>query len=169
MRQSTRINTFYKILLMFLVLTAALEALVETVGRHIIQLEADMIMVVLGAVGVKALSTAPGTVAIIGDREVVTLVLTDECIGVYSLAVYAGLVLLTPLAGSRNKAYALSFGLPLLFLINTARIALAGLVAAHLGGPWFRIIHDVVGSSTMLLAVTLIWLRWISRALSVDT
>ncbi|HID42044.1 MAG TPA: exosortase/archaeosortase family protein [Pyrodictium sp.] len=168
MKQSTRINTFYKILLMFLALTATLEVLVEAVGEHIIQLEADIIVAVLGAVCIKTLSTAPGTVTIIGDKEVVTLVLTDECIGVYSLAVYAGLVLLTPLISSRDKAYALSFGLPFLFLLNTVRIAFAGLIGAYMGGPWFRIAHDVVGGGIMVVAVTLTWLDWVRRSMSLE-
>ncbi|MEM0213943.1 MAG: exosortase/archaeosortase family protein [Ignisphaera sp.] len=96
-------------------------------------------------------------------KKVVTIILTEECIGIYSIIAYALFVLIVPTVSLKNKLRGLAMGCSVLFLANIVRIMTSGVLGVLYGFLAFRFFHDVVGGGLMIILVTVIWVDWVYR------
>ena len=125
-------------------------------------LQASLIQSILDRMGLWTLRLEPWTILVSKDH-VITIILTRECIGIYSLTVYSLLVLTTPGRRGADKAMWLAGGSALLFTANILRIAASAVVGAEAGVFWFRVFHDVLGSAFMLGTVIALLVDWLHR------
>ncbi len=125
-------------------------------------LQASLIQSILEGMGLWTLRLEPWTILVSKDH-VITIILTRECIGIYSVTVYSLLVLTTPGRRGADKAMWLAGGSALLFTANILRIAASAVVGAEAGVFWFRVFHDVLGSAFMLGTVIALLVDWLHR------
>ncbi|MCE4613375.1 MAG: exosortase/archaeosortase family protein [Desulfurococcales archaeon] len=97
------------------------------------------------------------------ELNVITLIITKQCLGVYAPIAYSLFVLLTPLSTRREKAVEILKGSLVLYSFNIARIYTAGLVGVNMGYKMLRFYHDIIGAIITILLVVVMWVLWLRR------
>ncbi len=70
----------------------------------------------------------------------------------------------------RSRAWGLLLGLPILYLVNIARlVCLAVIGALDREGHWFNFVHEYVWQSVYVVFVVVLWLVWVELALRRQT
>ncbi len=96
-------------------------------------------------------------------KNVITIILTVLCLGIFSMVVFSTFVLSVPGIPLREKLKGLSMGNPILFFATIVRIWVSGLVGVELGYQAFRFVHDIFGTGFMIFMVATLWLDWMYR------
>ena len=95
--------------------------------------------------------------------NVVTLIITKQCLGVYAPIAYGLFVLVTPLTTGKERALEILKGSAVLYSFNIVRIYTAGLVGVGMGYKMLRFYHDIVGAIMTILLVVVMWVLWLRR------
>lgn len=120
--------------------------------------EARQVAFILSVIGINAMVS--GNNVIIWNSHPLTLLITSECSGIFTLMVFLSLVLATPKLGLRKKVSVLSYGIPIIYLANIVRISLAAVFGLNFGEEALFVIHTIIGTLLLLAIVALLWLDW---------
>lgn len=89
-----------------------------------------------------------------------TFIVVPSCGAIEVMAIFVAAVLAFP-ATWRHRARGIALGLPLMYLINIARLAfLACLGALDKSGKWFNFVHEYVWQAAYVIVVVIIWMAW---------
>lgn len=102
--------------------------------------------------------------ATIINNQMIQIEVSWDSTGWKSLYALAALSLATPVE-FRKKIKFLAFGVPTIFILNFLRIVTTILISFKFGLQYFEIIHTVLWSEGMILAVVLIWYFWLRKVL----
>ncbi|WP_440058967.1 hypothetical protein ACSU1N_04010 [Thermogladius sp. 4427co] len=131
--------------------------------RLLVEFEISLLDTLLRLSGVNVLQSYWNALIVYGGYNVVTLVLTPDCIGVYSVVVFTLFVLATPRVPRLDRLKEVLVGGLALFLFNIARIWASGFLGARYGLVVFRLFHDYMLGGLMLVAVAMLWVEWLER------
>ena len=92
----------------------------------------------------------------------VTINIAADCTGWKSAVAYLALVLAVPRIGGKKRLLAL-VGIPILYVVNVARIAFLLWVVVNMGFGYFRIFHEYLWKLGLSLAVLAIWYVWLTK------
>ncbi len=157
-------SVFIKTLVGILVATAISYLFIFVLYRDFIPIEKYLMEVIYSSLGFVTVDANWNSLIIyVPGKHIVTIVLTNECVGVYPIIIYCVLVAITPSLPIKEKLRGTLVGAPILFLANIVRIMASGVVGVEAGLPAFRFMHDFVGAGMMLLLTVTLWIDWIYR------
>ena len=109
----------------------------------------------------RAAATSPAELAIL-DRDVrFRFNVVPDCGALPSMAIFFAAVIAFP-ARMWKRLVGLLAGLPMLYLINVARLACLAVIGAYWGnGKEFEFAHEYVWQAVYILFVVMIWLLWV--------
>ncbi|WP_094228190.1 archaeosortase B [Methanolobus psychrotolerans] len=90
-----------------------------------------------------------------------SMMVIDECTGMYELLVYAGCVLAYP-TKLRNKLLGIILGLPAMLIINMLRLVLLSFVGM-IYPAFFSYVHYYLWQVTFIFLIVLLMLMWIEK------
>jgi len=93
--------------------------------------------------------------------RLIAIQISMDCIGWKSLYALAALVIATPAVKFKKKLRFLILGLPLLFLLNIARIAMTIYLSLALEPSSFSFVHDILWQWGLIFAVLGVWAVWL--------
>lgn len=163
--KSERAAFFRKTFTGIVLASIAMYVLLATLASWIIAVEKEVMVYVYRFV-LRMMVLEPSQEAMIiwfPGKNVVTIVLTEECIGIYSIIVYALFVLIVPSVSAKNKLRGLAIGCTVLFLANIVRIMASGILGVLYGFAAFRFFHDVIGGGMMVIITAILWVDWVYR------
>ncbi len=108
------------------------------------------------AIGVDAV--VEGNLILLSSR---TLAVDPQCTAFTLAAVYMALVLAYPVSWTK-RLLALAIGLPLLQIVNLARLVVVAYASEALAGKSFYIVHDYVFEFGMAFVVFIMWAVWLA-------
>ncbi len=108
------------------------------------------------AVGLQA--TVVGSMIMLPSRS---LRIDPGCTAVTLLVVYLALIFAYPVS-NRMRLLAIAVGVPVLLLVNIARIVAVAVAAEFLTGRTFYMVHDYLFELAMVLVVLMMWAVWLS-------
>jgi exosortase/archaeosortase family protein len=153
-------NDFTRFLIVLGILQAVIMIVLMASSVFLTKLYVDLMERIYKSLGLLALRTAWNGLLIKGFR-IVTIIITNECLGIYSVLLFITLILVTPRVRVHDRFKALLIYTPVLLLANLARIIVSGVVGAIFGYQAFRFVHDAIGSFLMLLLVAFLWIEWL--------
>ncbi|ABM81004.1 exosortase/archaeosortase family protein [Hyperthermus butylicus] len=164
MIRKARTNSFYSLLVSIAVITVILYVIIFTsLYKPVVLIEKRVMILSYKALGINVIDVAHNALMIWGGGNVVTIVLTPSCVGIYSLIVYILLVVFTPRISKWQKVKAGIVGSTILFFANIVRMFVSGVAGVVQGYAAFRFFHDVLGGAFMILLVATLWVDWIYR------
>jgi len=126
----------------------------------LIRMTADITYGMLHATGIEA-ERSGNLISMPVENGNWAAVINWDCVGWKSMLVMLALVMATP-SCKRKKLYGIAL-LPLVYAINIIRIWFMFFFVSKFGLAYFGIVHAVVWSWGLLIAVLLLWLVWIRR------
>jgi len=89
-----------------------------------------------------------------------TFIVVPSCGAIEVMAIFCAAVMAFP-ATWRHRAWGVALGLPLMYLVNIARLAcLACLGALDKSGEWFNFVHEYVWQACYVIFVVIVWMAW---------
>lgn len=89
-----------------------------------------------------------------------TFIVVPSCGAIEVMAIFFAAVMAFP-AKWRHRAWGVALGLPLMYLVNIARLAcLACLGALDKSGVWFNFVHEYVWQAGYVIFVVIVWMAW---------
>lgn len=162
--ETRRLVFIRKTLIGFILANIVMYLALTLLARSLIIAEKEIMMHTYTFMGIRVLESAWNALIIWSPgKHVVTIILTEECIGIYAIIAYALFVIIVPAVSLRNKLKGLAIGCSILFLGNIARIMVAGVVGVEQGFIAFRFFHDVIGGGFMIVLVAALWVDWVYR------
>ena len=92
--------------------------------------------------------------------------IVDECTGIYEILVYTAAVLAFP-TSMKKKAVGIAFGIPLLALLNMARLICLAFVGIY-SAESFEFVHLYLWQVTLILLIVIVLSIWIYRVVKVE-
>ncbi|MBI1972361.1 MAG: exosortase/archaeosortase family protein [Candidatus Aenigmarchaeota archaeon] len=92
----------------------------------------------------------------------VTINIAADCTGWKSAVAYMALVLAVPGISNKKRLVGL-VGIPILYLVNVARISFLMWAVVNMGFGYFRIFHEFLWKLGLSLAVLAVWYLWLSK------
>lgn len=90
-----------------------------------------------------------------------TFIVVPSCGAIEVMAIFLAAVVAFPTTW-RHRAWGMALGLPLMYIVNIARLAcLACLGAVDDGGAWFNFVHEYVWQAGYVIFVVLGWMAWV--------
>ena len=90
-----------------------------------------------------------------------TFIVVPACGAIEVMVIFLAAVVAFP-ATWHHRLRGLAMGLPLMYLVNIARLAcLACLGALDESGRWFNFVHEYVWQSVYVIFVVLVWMAWV--------
>lgn len=93
--------------------------------------------------------------------ETTTFEIIQECTGLFVIMIYIACVLAYP-TKIMKKAEGVLLGVPLIFLLNIARMVFLVYIGNHHYGL-FEYVHSYLWQGTFIIVVILIWFIWIEK------
>ncbi len=87
--------------------------------------------------------------------------IVEECTAVFATLIYISCVLAYP-ASLKNKLVGIGFGIPVIQVINFARLIVLSIVGIYYPGI-FEFVHTYIWQSIFIIFVIAIWLFWLER------
>lgn len=119
-------------------------------------LTANALSITMSLFGVE--SSSYGQSVYMNDFSVMVI---DECTGIYELLVYAGCVLAYP-TSLRNKSIGLILGVPAMLIINMFRLVFLSFVGM-LYPALFSYVHYYLWQVTFIFLIVMLMLLWIEK------
>jgi exosortase/archaeosortase family protein len=130
------------------------DAIVGPLVAPLERLTAAVTSGLLRAVGVEAVRAG----RVVYDARTFGFEISLGCTGLVPAAMLATAIAAYP-ATARHRLYGILVGVPLLLLVNLARLVHLFIVGSRWPG-WFDIMHRVIWEAVMVLAVIGCWLFW---------
>ena len=131
---------------------------------QITSLEAENIVKILSLIGGNVFRTG-NVINVIVDDKITSFLVTLECSGFLSFAIFTSLVLSTPNMGFRSRISTVSYGFSILYLINLARI-IGAIEAFKVGGvQMLNIVHYVIGPVVLYITILVVWANVLKKTL----
>ena len=92
--------------------------------------------------------------------------IVDECTGIYEILVYTAAVLAFP-TSMKKKAVGIAFGIPLLVLLNMARLICLAFVGIY-SAESFEFVHLYLWQVTLILLIVIVLSIWIYKVVKVE-
>jgi len=116
-------------------------------------------------------STLGFTLSILGIKAVVqgedvllsgfSLSIVEECTAIFASLIYVSCVLAYP-ANLKSKLMGIGFGLPVIQVVNLARLVVLALTGLYYPGI-FEFVHTYIWQSIFIIFVIGVWLVWLER------
>jgi len=106
-----------------------------------------------------------GIKAIVQGEDVLlqgfSLKIVEECTAVFASLIYISCVLAYP-SNVKNKLIGIGFGIPVIQMINLARLVVLSLTGLYYPGV-FEFVHTYIWQSIFIVFVIAVWLLWLER------
>ncbi|MDP1809535.1 MAG: archaeosortase/exosortase family protein [Actinomycetota bacterium] len=151
---------FLKTSALFLIIATILGAVVSLLFRagqiyFLINATTSAAAFFIGLVGIGARSS-PNEIYL--DTRI--LVITLECTAVFIVVLYTSLIIAYP-TPLKKKLSGLAIGIPLIFIVNVARLVFIAAVSEKLPTYYFNFVHDYLWQVGFILLITMLWLTFI--------
>ena len=94
------------------------------------------------------------------------MVIVDECTGIFEILVYTAAVLAFP-TSMKKKAVGVAFGIPLLVMLNMARLICLAFVGIY-DAESFEFVHLYLWQVTLILLIVIVLSIWICKVVKVE-
>jgi len=120
------------------------------------EITAGIVVVILNLFGVNAVLDGINIVL-----DGFSLQVVYECVGIFSMIVYASFILAYP-AGVKKKLIGMAFGLPCLYALGVVRIASLALIGVSYPGVW-NYAHVYFWQLSLIVFVIILLLVWVEK------
>jgi exosortase/archaeosortase family protein len=102
-------------------------------------------------------------VNVLARNQLLSIEISFDSTGWKTLYALFALVLATPKKEIENKLKFLSWGIPLLFVVNFLRIVTTIMVAVTYGFQYFDVVHIFLWREGLIAAVVVLWYLWLRQ------
>jgi exosortase/archaeosortase family protein len=116
----------------------------------------------LQALGIDAVQQN-SLITLFANNQLLKIDISFDSTGWKTLYALFALTVATPKRKMKGKIKFLAIGLPVLFVLNFARIITTILVAVYFGFQYFEVVHLFLWREGLIAAVLVIWYLWLTQ------
>lgn len=99
-------------------------------------------------------------IVMLSGAELFTVEISADCTAWKSLYALAALVVATPISNLAGKAKFLAVWMPVVFVVNFARIASTVMIGLLFGFRYLEVVHTVLWREGLIALIIIIWYLW---------